>query len=104
MEPWHELLARAESERALAADGRWEELAEAGAARTAYALTLGSAPPEARAVLERIADIQNELMQIVTAARADTARRLGGLHRGRGAMRGYAPSAGSYGGWVDVGS
>jgi hypothetical protein len=104
MNAWNELLARAESERTLAAEGRWEELAEAGAARTQYALTLGSAPPEVRPVLERIAVIQHELAELVTAARADTARRLGGLHRGRGAMRGYAPTATTYGGWVDVGS
>jgi hypothetical protein len=102
--PWLDLLSRAETERALAADGRWEELAEAGAARTAFALTLGAAPPEARPVLERIAVIQHELTQLVTAARADTASRLGGLHRGRGAMRGYAPANSPYGGWVDVGS
>ena len=104
MQPWLDLLARAEEERALAADGRWEELAEAGAARTALMLTLPPAPPEARPVLERLAALQAELTTLVGAARADTSRRLGDLHRGRGAMRGYAPSASTYGGWVDVGS
>ena len=104
MQPWLDLLARAEEERALAADGRWEELAAAGAARTAFAVTLPPAPPEARPVLERLAAVQDELTALVVAARADTARRLGELHRGRGAMRGYAPTASTYGGWVDVGS
>jgi len=104
MQPWLDLLARAEHERALAADGRWEELAEAGAARTALALALPPAPAEARPVLERLAAIQDELTALVVAARTDTARRLGELHRGRGAMRGYAPAASTYGGWVDVGS
>jgi len=104
MQPWLDLLARAEEERALAADGRWEELAEAGAARTAAMLALPPAPPEARPVLERLAAVQAELTALVGAARADTSRRLGELHRGRGAMRGYAPAASTYGGWVDVGS
>jgi hypothetical protein len=102
MQPWLDLLARAEAERALAADGRWEELAEAGAARSAFALTLPGAPPEARPVLERLAAVQDELTALVVAARADTSRRLGGLHRGRGAMRGYSPTAAHRGGWVDA--
>jgi hypothetical protein len=101
MQDWLDLLARAEHERALAADGRWEELAEAGAARSAFAATLGAPPAEARPVLERLAAIHGELTTLIGAARAETTRRLSGLHRGRGAMRGYAPVA-HRGGWVDA--
>jgi hypothetical protein len=97
---WEDLLARAERERGLAAEGRWEELAAAGAERARVALTLPAPSPEARPLLERLAQVQDELTAALVAARAETARELASLTRGRGAVRGYAPSAGT-GGWVD---
>jgi hypothetical protein len=102
MQRWLDLLARAEAERALADDGLWEELAEASAARSAFAATLPSPPPEARPVLERLVVLQDELTALLQAGRADTTRRLAGMDRGRGAMRGYTPAAAGFrGGWVD---
>ena len=102
--PWQDLLARAERERDLAAAGRWEELAEAGAERAALAVSLPPAPRSARPVLERLALVQEELTAAIVAARAETLRELAGVRRGQGAMRGYAPPAGQRGGWVDESS
>jgi hypothetical protein len=99
--PWQDLLAHAERELALAREGRWEELAGAGAERTRLAATLPAPVPAVRPLLERLALVQDELTTLLTAARADTARELGALIRGRSAVRGYAPVAGAPGGWVD---
>jgi hypothetical protein len=104
MDPWNDLLTRAERERELAAEGRWDELVEAGAARAALATTLPPAPPSARPVLERLARVQDELTAAIVAARAETLRELAGVRRGRGAVRGYAPAAAHRGGWVDESS
>jgi hypothetical protein len=101
LEPWQDLLARAESERALAAEGRWEELAAAGAERVRLAMALPAPSPEARPLLERLAECQDELTAALIAARADTARELATLQHGRGAVRGYATGAAPSGGWVD---
>ena len=101
MNPWQDLLARAERELALARDGRWEELAEAGAERTRAAAALPAPVPAVRPLLERLALVQEQLTALLTAARAETARELGTLSRGRGAVRGYAPAAAARGGWVD---
>jgi hypothetical protein len=100
--PWQDLLARAERERELAAEGRWEELAEAGAERVRLAMALPAPSPEARPLLERLAEVQDELTAALIAARADTARELAALQHGRGAVRGYATVvAAAGGGWVD---
>lgn len=102
MNPWQHLLARAEGELALAREGRWEELAAAGAERTRLAAALPAPAPALRPVLERLALVQDELTSLLTAARAQTARELGALDRGRGAVRGYAQAApAGRGGWVD---
>ena len=101
MDPWQDLLARAEGELALAREGRWEELAAAGAERARRAAALPAPAPQARPVLERLALVQQQLTAQLTAARAQTARELGTLSRGRGAVRGYAAAAGGPGGWVD---
>jgi hypothetical protein len=98
---WQDLLARAERELALAAEGRWEELAEAGAERVRLAVTLPPPSPEARPLLERLSEVQDELTAALVAARAETARELGALDRGRGAVRGYASAPAGAGGWVD---
>jgi len=50
---YEELLARAESELALACEGRWGELAAAGAERARVAAALPPAPAAARPLLER---------------------------------------------------
>ena len=101
MDPWQDLLARAEGELALAREGRWEELAAAGAERARLAAVMPAPPSQARPLLERLALVQEQLTALLTAARAETARELGTLSRGRGAVRGYAPVAGAAGGWVD---
>lgn len=104
MSPWLDLLALAERERELAAEGRWDELVHAGAERAALAASLPPAPPAARPVLERIAAVQQDLTAALLSARADTLRDLGTVRRGRGAVRGYAGGAAARGGWVDESS
>ena len=101
MGPWQDLLARAEHELALARESRWEELSAAGVERTRLAAGLPAPVPALRPLLERVAVVQEQLTTLLTAARAETARELGALNRGRGAVRGYAPVAGPRGGWVD---
>jgi hypothetical protein len=100
MNPWQDLVARAERERELAAAGRWEELAERMAERTRVSATMPPPAPEVAPLLERLAELQDELASTLTDARAETARELGALRRGHAAVRGYA-SAATPGGWVD---
>jgi hypothetical protein len=90
MDPWSTLLAKAEAERALAAEGRWEELAASTAERVRLAAALGPAPRSARPVLEALAAVQQELTTKLASARADTQRELASLNTGRGAVAGYA--------------
>jgi hypothetical protein len=90
MDPWSTLLARADAERQLAAEGRWDELAASTAERVKLAATLGRAPHSARPVLEALAAAQQELTETLSAARAQTARELAGLSTNRGAVAGYA--------------
>jgi len=99
--PWQDLLARAERELSLAREGRWEELAAAGAERIRLAAALPAPAPAVRPVLERLALVQSQLTALLSAARAETARELGLLNRGRGAVRGYKPAVAARGGWVD---
>ena len=101
MGPWQDLLARAEHELALAREGRWEELAEAGAERVRLSAALPAPSPAVGPLLERALRLQAQIDQLLSVARAHTARELGALHRGRGAVRGYAAAAGGPGGWVD---
>ena len=100
MDPWTDLLARAGAERELAAEGRWEELAESTAERLRMAAALGPAPRGARLVLEALAVVQEELTATLRDARAATARELGELRRGRGAVAAYG-SASLQRRWVD---
>jgi hypothetical protein len=90
MDPYETLLRRAAAERQLAAEGRWEELAESTAERIRLAAVLGPAPRHARTVLEALAAVQDELTETLRTARDDTARELAELGRGRGAVAGYA--------------
>jgi hypothetical protein len=90
MDPWTALLRRAMAERELAAEDRWEELAESTAERVRLAAAIGSPPRYARPTLEALAAVQAELSAALEQARADTARELAELGRGRGAVAGYA--------------
>ena len=90
MDPWTALLARATAERQLAAEGRWEELAESTAERVRMAAALGPAPIGAKLVLEALAVVQAELTATIAAARAEIARELAALPTARGAVAGYA--------------
>ena len=102
MDPWGELLVRAEAEQRLAAEGRWEELAASTTERVRLAAALGPAPAAARPVLEALAAVQEDLTATLRGARAQTARELAGLGRGRGAVAGYAAAhAAPRRRWVD---
>lgn len=90
MDPWTALLARATAERQLAAEGRWEELAESTAERVRMAAALGPAPRGARLVLEALAVVQQELTATLARGRAEAARELAALGQGREAVAGYA--------------
>jgi hypothetical protein len=90
MDPWSTLLAKANAERQLAAEGRWDELAESTAERVRLAAALGPAPRGSRLVLEALAVVQQELTTTLEQARAETARELAGLSTNRGAVAGYA--------------
>jgi hypothetical protein len=93
MDPWSLLLARADEERTLAAEGRWDELAASTHERVRLAAALGPAPASARPVLEALAAVQQELTTTLESARAETVRELAGLRTGRGAVAGYAAAA-----------
>jgi hypothetical protein len=90
MDPWTAILARATAERQLAAEGRWDELAESTAERVRMASALGPAPISAKLVLEALAVVQAELTATLATARAEIARELAALPRARGAVAGYA--------------
>jgi len=90
MDPWTALLARATAERQLAAEGRWEELAESTAERVRIAAALGPAPVGAKLVLEALAVVQAELTSTLATARAQIAREIAALPNARGAVAGYA--------------
>lgn len=90
MDPWTALLARATAERQLAAEGRWEELAESSAERVRMAAALGPAPLGAKLVLEALAVVQAELTATLASARAAIARDISALPNARGAVAGYA--------------
>jgi hypothetical protein len=90
MDAWTQLLARATAERQLAAEGRWEELAESTAERVRIAASLGPAPRGARLVLEALAVVQAELTATLASARAEVAREIAALPNARGAVAGYA--------------
>jgi hypothetical protein len=102
MDAWSELLARANAERRLAAEGRWEELAESTAERVRLAATLGPPPRCVRLDLEALAVVQQELIATLESARAQTTRELAGLSTGRGAVAGYAAAQSARGrNWVN---
>jgi hypothetical protein len=102
MDPWSALLARANAERTLAAEGRWDELAASTAERVRMAAELGPPPPGARLTLEALDVVQKELIATLESARAGTRRELATLNTSRGAMAGYAAAQAPRGrNWVD---
>jgi hypothetical protein len=102
MNPWLEAVELAERELALVRAGEWDLVAEVSDERARHTATLPAATEAVRPVLERLAALEANLVETLQAARTATARELGSLRRGRGAMRGYAGASGSSaGGWVD---
>jgi hypothetical protein len=94
MSGWPRLLALAERELELVRGGDVEALPAAIAERERLAATLGQAPGSARPVLERLAEVQDQIVVELTLSRAEIVRELGTLQRGRGAVSGYAFAAG----------
>jgi hypothetical protein len=90
MDGWSEILALANAERTLAAEGRWDELAASTAERVRIAATLGPPPAAARLALEALSVVQQELLATLASAHGDTRRELAGLNTSRGAVAGYA--------------
>jgi hypothetical protein len=102
MDPWDDMLARAQDEVRLAGDGRWDELAASTAERVRIADALGPAPRSARLALEALAVVQQELTGILVRERDRTAHELGNLGAGRGAVAGYAAAQSTpTRGWVN---
>lgn len=88
--PWAALADLAETELALAREGRWQELAACSDERVRRAAALGAPPAEARAELHRLAALQDALLALVATSRTATMQELARLRRGRGAAHGYA--------------
>jgi hypothetical protein len=102
MDGWAEILALANAERTMAAEGRWDELAASTGERVRIAATLGAPPAGARLSLEALAVVQQELLGTLEHARAQTTRDLAGLSNGRGAVAGYAAARAPRGrNWVN---
>jgi hypothetical protein len=93
--PWADLVTLAERELELALEGRWEEAMEASTVRLETSLALGAPPAAARGHLERLLELQQLITAGLTVARANTARQLGDMTRGRTAMRGYGSALGT---------
>jgi hypothetical protein len=88
--PWADLVVLAERERDLVREGRWEEVPPLSAQRLSAASALPNPPAAARPHLERLAELQREILAGLSAGRAFTLQKLGNLDRGAPAMRGYA--------------
>jgi hypothetical protein len=102
--PWAALADLAETELALAREGRWDEVAACSDERVRLTAALGAPPAEARAELSRLSALQDALLALVAVSRAAAVQELARLRRGRGATRGYAASTGQVavtGGRVD---
>ena len=93
--PWADLVTLAERELELALEGRWEEATAASTVRLEASLALGAPPAAARPHLERLLELQQLITAGLTVARANTARQLGDMNRGRVAMRGYGSALGT---------
>jgi hypothetical protein len=83
---WAEVVRLAERELELVRGGDAEALPAAIEERARLAASLDPAP---RAVLERLAEVQQQILVELTLARGDIVRELGALQRGRGAVQRY---------------
>lgn len=92
-QPWADLVVLAERERDLVRDGRWEEVPAVAEQRLSAAGALGTPPAAARPHLERLVELQAEIHVGLSAGRAFTMQKLGGMSRKATAMRGYAGPA-----------
>jgi hypothetical protein len=87
---WLEVLGLAERELELVRGGDAEALPAAIEERARLAASLGPAP---RPVLDRLLEVQEQIVVELTLARDGVVRELGSLQRGRSAVRGYRASA-----------
>ena len=102
MNAWIRAVELAERELTLVRAGEWDLVAQVSDERARHTATLPQATEAVRPVLERLAALEAALVETLQAARTGAVRELGSLRRGRGAMRGYAGTAGSSaGGFVD---
>jgi hypothetical protein len=92
-QPWADLVVLAERERDLVRDGRWEQVPAVAQQRLDASSALGDPPAAARPHLERLVELQAEIHAGLSAGRAFTMQKLGSIHRGATAMRGYAGPA-----------
>ncbi|WP_028057372.1 hypothetical protein [Candidatus Solirubrobacter pratensis] len=92
MDPWSELVALAEREHELAAEGRWDEVAELSGERLRRSLALGAAPASARPQLEQLGRLEAQIHNALVTAQAFASRERAAARRGRTAIRGYAAS------------
>jgi hypothetical protein len=102
--PWAAIADLAETELALAREGRWDELAACSDERVRRAAALGAPPAEAAPELRRLSVLQDALLALLATSRAATVQDMARLRRRRGAARGYAASTGQLatsGGRVD---
>jgi hypothetical protein len=90
MSGWPDVLALAERELELVRGGNAEALPAAIAERARLTAALDQAP---RPVLERLAEVQHQIVVELTLGREEILRELGALQRGRSAVRGYRASA-----------
>jgi hypothetical protein len=90
MSGWPDVVALAERELELVRGGDADALPAAIAERAALAAALD---PASRPVLERLAEVQHQILVELTLAREDIMRELAALQRGRGAVRGYRATA-----------
>jgi hypothetical protein len=94
MDPWSELVELAEREHELAADGRWDKVAELSGERLRRSLALGAAPASARPQLEELGRLQSQIQAALATAHAFAVRERDAARRGRAAVRGYGASLG----------
>jgi hypothetical protein len=86
MSGWPDVLELAERELELVRGGDAESLPAAIAERAALAAALGVPP---RPVLERLAELQHQIIVELTLARDEILRELGALQQGRNAVQRY---------------
>jgi hypothetical protein len=93
-EPYAALVALAERERELIAEGRLEALEDVWAERDALVAGLPARPPASvRPLLERAARLQSEISATLAGGIAALEAELARLTRGRGSVRAYTPAA-----------